>query len=278
MIWNTTSAIDHCLANASLKLLYPRKVAEETKSVVFGLAPTHHIAIPRQRKEVVSCYVPATSVDGRAFPFDDLGQIHADLVLSVRYPRPGTRGEGIAGSVARNAPSLRPSEEPGLIHVKSLDGFVALVDWLLAGTLGEGTSTKGGSAPTDQGVGQDDLAYVEEDLSSSELENEYREGERRQRLSSYYERDPRARAAAIRAHGTVCQVCSFDFEAQYGARGKGYIEVHHKQMISKIEPGRPVDPVRDMAVLCANCHRMIHRRVNAPLTIEQLREMLYDEG
>ena len=111
-----------------------------------------------------------------------------------------------------------------------------------------------------------------DDIAGIEFECEYIEGEQRQRLTNYYERDPQLRAAAIRIHGTRCQVCSFDFEEHYGVRGSGYIEVHHKTMVSRLGRAK-VDPRRDMAVLCSNCHRMIHRRTNAPLTIEQFRKV-----
>jgi len=35
-----------------------------------------------------------------------------------------------------------------------------------------------------------------------------------------------------------------------------------------------VDPATEMAVVCSNCHRMIHRVQDDPLTIEQLREIV----
>lgn len=42
------------------------------------------------------------------------------------------------------------------------------------------------------------------------------EGRRIQYLTSRYERVPANRQAAIRIHGTVCQVCGFDFYRHYG--------------------------------------------------------------
>ncbi|HLG77135.1 MAG TPA: hypothetical protein VKX46_12025 [Ktedonobacteraceae bacterium] len=35
-----------------------------------------------------------------------------------------------------------------------------------------------------------------------------------------------------------------------------------------------VDPATDMAVVCANCHRMIHRDPDRPLSIEELRQII----
>lgn len=64
--------------------------------------------------------------------------------------------------------------------------------------------------------------------------------------------------------GTRCQCCDFDFEEAYGGVGKGYIEVHHLKPLSTLQEGEPVsyDIVQDFAVLCANCHRMIHRQTD----------------
>jgi 5-methylcytosine-specific restriction protein A len=60
--------------------------------------------------------------------------------------------------------------------------------------------------------------------------------------------------------GYTCQVCKTDFEQRYGDIGKGYIEAHHLKPLASLK-GRKVamDPEKDFAVLCANCHRMIHR-------------------
>ena len=38
-----------------------------------------------------------------------------------------------------------------------------------------------------------------------------------------------------------------------------------------------VDPIKDLAPLCSNCHSMIHRR-NPPYTIEELRTLLYENS
>jgi predicted HNH restriction endonuclease len=58
----------------------------------------------------------------------------------------------------------------------------------------------------------------------------------------------------------VCEVprCGFDFHARYGELGFGFAEVHHKKPLSEApHRGRSVR-LSDLAVVCANCHRMIH--------------------
>jgi putative restriction endonuclease len=58
----------------------------------------------------------------------------------------------------------------------------------------------------------------------------------------------------------LCEVpnCGFDFAKRYGAVGRGYAQVHHKELLSKSpKKGRKVT-LKDLAVVCANCHVMIH--------------------
>jgi predicted HNH restriction endonuclease len=100
------------------------------------------------------------------------------------------------------------------------------------------------------------------------------EGLRRSTLLSVIERNPKNRAAAIQAHGDKCMVCGFHFESVYGSLGRGYIEVHHCTPLSSLSRGRKINPKREMAVLCANCHRMIHRRVTPILSVAELKRQL----
>ena len=62
------------------------------------------------------------------------------------------------------------------------------------------------------------------------------------------------------------------FGETYGELGNGYIEAHHLRPISSLEEGVPMryDINTDFAVLCSNCHRMIHRTSN-PADLESFR-------
>ncbi len=76
------------------------------------------------------------------------------------------------------------------------------------------------------------------------------------------ERDPKLRqskiAAVRRAGGSIsCEVCGFDFERTYGDRGRDYIECHHRTPL--FSSGKTKTTLRDLALICSNCHRMIHR-------------------
>ena len=94
------------------------------------------------------------------------------------------------------------------------------------------------------------------------------------RYTNRYERNPDLRVTAIRVHGTNCQVCGFNFEKVYRDRGFGYIEVHHKRPVFTFGKNVRVNPRTDMAVLCSNCHRMIHRHKDRVLSVQQLRKMV----
>ncbi|MGE0060913.1 MAG: DUF3578 domain-containing protein [Xanthobacteraceae bacterium] len=98
----------------------------------------------------------------------------------------------------------------------------------------------------------------------------------------YHRKIERNRTAAKNAkkfHGTVCQACELDFAKRYGAIGEGFIETHHLKPISKLEEGVPVqyDVAADFAVLCANCHRMIHR-TDDPSDLVAFRKRLQGES
>jgi 5-methylcytosine-specific restriction protein A len=84
------------------------------------------------------------------------------------------------------------------------------------------------------------------------------------RKYAYHRKIERNRTAARFAkkfHGNRCQACNLDFAERYGDIGKGFIEAHHLRPISTLEEGVPIayDVSADFAVLCSNCHRMIHR-------------------
>jgi 5-methylcytosine-specific restriction enzyme A len=114
---------------------------------------------------------------------------------------------------------------------------------------------------------------LKNDIDAEQIEDigPNKEGQVREYFGKRYERDPKNRALAIKYHGVTCMACGFNFESVYGERGSDYIEVHHKKPIHTFEgKEQQVDPKTDLATLCSNCHRMIHRRSNNILTIEEL--------
>ena len=99
--------------------------------------------------------------------------------------------------------------------------------------------------------------------------------EKRQlRYHRVIERNPRLASAAKQTPGYVCQVCDFNFEMVYGTLGHEYIEAHHLTPISTLPLDQPVQlsPKDDFRVVCANCHRMIHRK-GAPGTFNDFLQL-----
>jgi putative restriction endonuclease len=56
-----------------------------------------------------------------------------------------------------------------------------------------------------------------------------------------------------------CDCCGFNFSQTYGAVGEGFIEAHHTLPVSEMEDEH-ITTVDDLALVCANCHRMLQRR------------------
>lgn len=69
-----------------------------------------------------------------------------------------------------------------------------------------------------------------------------------------------------------CEVCGFDFGSTYGERGDGFCEVHHLVPLGESETERETR-VEDLAVVCSNCHRMIHRQ-EPFLSLQVLRRLI----
>lgn len=99
------------------------------------------------------------------------------------------------------------------------------------------------------------------------------EGRVKEYYGKRYERDPLNRKKAIEYHGLTCKACGFNFEEVYGQRGAGYIEVHHVKPICTFDQEQKVDPRADLVTLCSNCHRMVHRRADSILTLQELQSM-----
>lgn len=72
-----------------------------------------------------------------------------------------------------------------------------------------------------------------------------------------------------------CQACGFDFANKYGEIGKDFIEGHHTISVCDMTPVHRTRP-EDIALLCANCHRMIHKR-RPWLTMKDLSKLLKKE-
>ena len=83
----------------------------------------------------------------------------------------------------------------------------------------------------------------------------------RKKVHAQIERPSNAKIKQLKNKlGYICQCCGFDFEKKYGEIGKDFIEAHHLTAISNLKKGETRKTTdKDFAMLCSNCHRMIHR-------------------
>lgn len=110
-------------------------------------------------------------------------------------------------------------------------------------------------------------------LQESVVKNEI-EGKKQKVYTTKYERNSKIRKKAIEIHGTKCEICGFDFEKMYGEVGKGFIEVHHIKPLSESAEEIEVNPKTDLICVCSNCHRMLHRRRDAVMSVNDLIELV----
>lgn len=90
---------------------------------------------------------------------------------------------------------------------------------------------------------------------------------RRERRSAELARTLK-RSTLKRTGRLACEVCDFDFASTYGAHGFGYMEAHHLVPLSATDEAI-ITRITDLALVCANCHRMLHR--SGDLTLDELR-------
>lgn len=160
--------------------------------------------------------------------------------------------EKLAGSTSVE---IRLPLEPALVP-NFLDGVFRLVDYR---------------------VKADELSSIASKRSSEDSEDEeFPEGTTFKRMHLARERSRKLILAAkqrARDKGSIaCQVCKFDFEEHYGEIGAGFIEAHHTVPLSDLDKETRTR-VEDLALVCSNCHRMLHRR-RPWLSMDKLSKLL----
>ena len=81
------------------------------------------------------------------------------------------------------------------------------------------------------------------------------------------------RLAALQRAGGVCEGCGVNFAKKHGELGRHCLVVHHKRQFKDTD--QPVETkLPDLAVVCANCHMMIHVNRDRALTLAQLKKRI----
>ncbi|OGG93626.1 MAG: HNH endonuclease [Candidatus Lambdaproteobacteria bacterium RIFOXYD2_FULL_50_16] len=120
-------------------------------------------------------------------------------------------------------------------------------------------------------TGEDEkLLDVDGDLSGKEGNPRFVAHLRRERNSKIVKQK---KAAILRETGALrCEVCKFDFKSFYGKLGSDFCEVHHLLQLSKAD-GLVKTKLDDLAVVCSNCHRIIHKH-DPMLSLNQLKKVI----
>jgi 5-methylcytosine-specific restriction protein A len=105
------------------------------------------------------------------------------------------------------------------------------------------------------------------------------EGERVLMAHLRYERRRSRAIVEAKKHLTLqatgrlaCEVCGFDFAITYGSLGQGFCEVHHVKHWNGNAKGTHTT-MDDLAILCSNCHSIIHRSVRRT-SIDELKKVV----
>jgi Predicted restriction endonuclease len=90
-----------------------------------------------------------------------------------------------------------------------------------------------------------------------------------------------AKARALKeGNGKIlCACCDFDFNEVYGSHGYGFIECHH--IVPIANGGERPTYLEDLAMVCSNCHRMLHRKIPKSgqyPSVESLRELVFQNN
>lgn len=87
-----------------------------------------------------------------------------------------------------------------------------------------------------------------------------------------YSRSGKPRKEALNDAMGVCSCCGVAFAKLLGGRGSRVLQVHHKKQLSTRD--RPkLTKVADLAVVCANCHMLIHADPQTALRVEAVRAL-----
>jgi 5-methylcytosine-specific restriction protein A len=187
--------------------------------------------------------------------------IHADADRNGTFRNPNGVARKTFDISTRHPDYRGKPTKGGAIDVEVLQEFLARPVQMenVARLIREGITTGGL-----QGLPLTDDEELDEDFSAPEgrlLLRRHRTRERNKALRK------KKIDSVLRSGGTLaCEACGFDFEEVYGERGARYIECHH--VVPLHEAGEGTTKLSDLALICANCHRMIHRRAPWPTPAE----------
>ena len=96
------------------------------------------------------------------------------------------------------------------------------------------------------------------------------EGISRELLILSRSRSAALRKEALRLSDGFCEGCGVNFSILLNGRGRQALQVHHKKQLALRETPEAT-ALTDLAVVCANCHAIIHSDHNNAMPLEDLR-------
>ena len=79
------------------------------------------------------------------------------------------------------------------------------------------------------------------------------------------------RREALRLSRGICEGCGLNFSTLLNGRGLRALQVHHKKQLALRETPEATS-LDDLAVVCANCHAIIHTDPRAAMAVEELKD------
>ena len=111
-------------------------------------------------------------------------------------------------------------------------------------------------------------------FSDPTINQTYSEGGIREITVELHQRNASLRNKALEHYGYICYVCGEKFEETYGPDSEECFEVHHLTPLSTQEKVCE-NTLNDVRVVCANCHRILHKNGALGINIDQLREFVH---
>ncbi len=114
--------------------------------------------------------------------------------------------------------------------------------------------------------GLEDYSDLEIYRNEQKEDDGYLEGQEKLVKHKIYERNAKviddAKVKFKNEHNgkLFCEICEFDFSEYYGEIGESFIECHHNKPVSQMKAGDKTK-IKDLAMVCSNCHRMLHRKL-----------------
>lgn len=232
--------------------------AKEKYSAIYKTGTGHYVALVRRAKTLTTLYFE---------PKLSTGAMRLSDATVVEHLSPSTPRVHLPVPVFCGPYRGRPGYAAVRVQPASASDLALLIDAYAA-------HSKDGSRAA---LVVEPPPRLAPSLQSDDDESAYPEGAAAYRQHRVLERDPelskRAKAKRLAEVGKLCcEVCDFNFAQVFGQLGEGFIEAHHVKPVSTMD-GQTPTKLSDLALVCSNCHRMLHR-AKPLLHPDQLRSLL----